>query len=71
MGNTLSIAEVEKIYKERLIVPNRADERNIEYLWLWEWLELEGTILDVGCCESRLAETLASLGVFEEVGNRH
>jgi SAM-dependent methyltransferase len=67
MFNTLNIAEVKKIYKERLIVPNRTDERNTEYLWLWDWLELDGTILDVGCCESRLAETLASLGVFKEV----
>jgi SAM-dependent methyltransferase len=67
MGNTLNIAEIEKIYKERLIVPNRTDERNTEYLWLWDCFELDGTILDVGCCESRLAETLVSLDVFKEV----
>jgi SAM-dependent methyltransferase len=67
MGNTLTIKEIDEIYKGRLIVPNRTDERNTEYLWLWDWLELAGVILDVGCCESRLAETLAILDAFKEV----
>ncbi|MEM3618223.1 MAG: class I SAM-dependent methyltransferase [Candidatus Bathyarchaeia archaeon] len=67
MGNTLTTEEMERIYKGALIDPKRTDERNTEYLWLWDVLELEGRILDVGCCESRLAETLAELGVFSEV----
>jgi SAM-dependent methyltransferase len=68
MGNSITTAEeMENIYLNALIDPNRVDERNTEYLWLWDMLELEGFILDVGCCESKLAETLAKLGVFKEV----
>ncbi|MGB9684418.1 MAG: class I SAM-dependent methyltransferase [Candidatus Bathyarchaeales archaeon] len=67
MGYTLTAAEIEHIYKSALIVQGRVHERNTEYLWLWDMLELEGDILDVGCVDSKLAETLAKLGVFKEV----
>jgi len=46
----------------QLLNPTRTNERNTEYIWVWRNLIPEGRILDVGCCESRLAEVLSGLG---------
>jgi len=40
----------------------REDERETEYRWVWSNLIPKGRILDVGCCESKLAEVLFKLG---------
>jgi len=62
LGNSVTVADIPSEY-QALWAGRGKDEREVEYRWVWKNLAPKGSeILDVGCCESRLAEVLAHLG---------
>jgi len=63
MADSRKINQIPPCYQALLTESAKTeDEREVEYRWVWRNLVSEGRILDVGCCESRLAEVLTDLG---------